>query len=387
MGAFKGEAIANGERIERAGSHMLREILEQPEAIRQTVRQHWEGVSDGIRFDRSSIPVEYIAACNRILIAASGASRHAALYGQAAIEQFAGIPVQVEFSSEYCNRPPAPGNGAIAIFISQSGETGDTKAALLRAKEAGYKTIAITNVVGSTIAAQADAVMYTYAGRELAIPATKSFLCQLASVYLVALLLGASNGRCAETDVFREVSRLADAADLLEGAMPQIEHSAQRIATEFQNIHDWVLLGRGVHYAVALEGALKLKETAYLRAEAFPAGEFRHGPQAILDGSQVVVGVVGHDSTDKASQSRYRKTLGVLNEIAPFSGPLVLIAIPNDLAAKKRTGNLMCVPETSEFMLALLETVALQTLAYNLAKLRGLDVDRPRNLVKSVEAD
>lgn len=366
--------------------HMLREIHEQPEALRETLRRHWVA-SEGIRFDRSSIAPETLIECRRILIAASGASRHAGLFAQAVIEELAGIPVDVEYAGEYCNRLVANGQDSLAVLVTQSGETGDTTAAQRVARQAGYRSIAITNVIGSTVAREADAVMYTYAGKERAIPATKSFLSQLAALYLLGLMLARLNHRHNDSTLFRYASQLAEIADLLEQAVPKIECAARTLASRFHDRNDWILLGRGVHFAVALEGALKLKETAYVRAEGFPAGEFRHGPQAILDGSQVVVGVVGYDPADRPSCERHRKTLDVLDEIKDMSGTLILIASDGDAEAESRTENIISVPNASEFMLALLEAVALQLLAYHVARNRNLDVDNPRNLVKSVEAD
>jgi len=281
----------------------------------------------------------------------------------------------------------ASGTNAIAIFITQSGETADTTAAQRAAHQAGYQTIAITNVVGSTIANEADAVMYTFAGKERAIPATKSFTSQLAALYLIALMLASAKRTCTSEVFFRRAGELADVADHLEAALPQIEKDARMIASRLCDHHEWVLLGRGVHFPVALEGALKLKETSYIHAEGFPSGEFRHGPAAVLDGSQVVLGVIGHDPRVPASVARYEKSLEVLDDIAPITGLLVLIAAAADTNVVSRTTNVIFVPQVSEFMLPILETVALQLLAYHAAIGRNLDVDRPRNLVKSVQVD
>lgn len=371
----------------RDGPHMLREIYAQPETIREVLRQHWGGEDGGIRFDRSSLSIDELRACTRVMIAASGASRHAGLMAQVMIEELAGIPVSVEFASEFCNRRVAPGNGAIALFITQSGETGDTAAAQRAAREAGYRTIAITNVVDSTIARQADAVIYTWAGVERAIPATKSFTAQLAAIYLLALLFATGKGRCSRADLLRRVDELSDVADKLESSLPQLDGDARAIASVLHSHNQWVLLGRGVHHPVALEGTLKLMETAYITASAFPAGEFRHGPAAVLDGSQVVVGAVCHDRLDKASVDRYRKSLEVIDEIAAVTGILLLIGSSGDSECARKTSNVIQVPATSELLSPLIETVALQLLAYHIAQFRGLDVDHPRNLVKSVQAD
>ncbi len=371
----------------RERPHMLQEIYAQPEAIRETLRQHWGGNGDPIRFDRSSISPDELRDCARVLIAASGASRHVGIYAQLLIEELAGIPVSVEFASEFCNRTVAPATNSLAVFITQSGETADTTAAQRIAREMGYKTVAITNVVGSTIAKEADAVLYTYAGKERAIPATKSFTASLVAAYLLALALAAAKERCVNMNCLRRLDELAALADSLEASLPQMDADARAAASALHRQNNWILLGRGVHYPVALEGALKLMETAYVSATAFPSGEFRHGPAAVLDGSQVVVGVVCQDANDEGSAVRYRKSLELIDELSPVTGLLVLVGAAGDPGLSQRTSQLLKISPASEFLLPIIAVVPLQLLAYHIARMRGLDVDHPRSLVKSVQSD
>ena len=367
--------------------HMLREVYEQPDAIRETIVQHIDPATGMVRPDRFPWSREEVAALRRATIVASGASRHAGLCGKLMIEELAGIPVEVEHASEYGYRKPTDGKGSLVIAITQSGETADTTAAQRIAKENGMKTLSISNVVDSTISREADANFFTRAGREIAIPATKSFTTQLTALYMLALYLAERRGTLSPAEIATRVQHLSALPELLEHWLDRFDVEAEAISANFFEDQTFVFLGRGVHYPIALEGALKLKEISYVHAEGYPTGEFRHGPTALITETLPVVAIVTCDRSDPESVVRYEKSLALIEEIRHISTRQVLLASEGDTTVRAMNVATFTVPQLDELLLPIIEVVPLQLLAYHIAVRNGLDVDHPRNLVKSVTVD
>jgi glucosamine--fructose-6-phosphate aminotransferase (isomerizing) len=366
---------------------MLKEIYEQPEAIRQTISQHIDPVTRTVRPDRFPWTAAEIAGVRRVTIVASGASRHAGLCGKLMIEELAGIPVDVEHASEYGYRKPTNGKGSLVIAITQSGETADTTAAQRIAKENGMKTLSISNVIESTISREADANFFTRAGKEVAIPATKSFTTQLTALYMLALFLAAQKETLTAAEVTARVQALSTLPDLIEQSLDRFNAEAEAISADFYHDQTFVFLGRGVHYPVALEGALKLKEISYVHAEGYPTGEFRHGPTALITETLPVVAIVTYDRRDPESVLRYEKSIALIEEIRHISQRQILLASEGDETVRAMGVATFYLPHLEELLLPIMEVVPLQFLAYHIALRNGLNVDWPRNLVKSVTVD
>ena len=379
--------MSNSDHSRNFPFQMLKEIYEQPEAIRQTIIQHIDPVTRMVRLDRFPWTKAEVAALRRITIVASGASRHAGLCGKFMIEELAGIPVEVEHSSEYGYRKPTDGKGSLVIAITQSGETADTTAAQRIAKDGGMKTLSISNVVDSTISREADANFFTRAGREVAIPATKSFTTQLTALYMLALFLAEQKATLTRTEVTARVEALSMLPDLIEHSLDRFNAEAEAISADYYQDQTFVFLGRGVHYPIALEGALKLKEISYVHAEGYPTGEFRHGPTALITETLPVVAIVTYDRRDPESVVRYEKSLALIEEIREISQRQILLASEGDETVRAMDVAMFSLPHLEELLLPIMEVVPLQFLAYHIAVRNGINVDRPRNLVKSVMVD
>jgi glucosamine--fructose-6-phosphate aminotransferase (isomerizing) len=342
---------------------MLKEIYEQPQAMRDTLSNHVKG--------EVIFPVELdaieraLASFKKIIIAASGSSRHAGLAGEIMIEDLAGVSVDVEYSSEYCYRSTHADADPIVVVITQSGETADTIAAQREAQARGAKTIAISNVAASTIAREASANLRTYATDETAIPATKSFTAQLVVLHLFALFLARKRGRVTAKALRARLERLAELPELLQ-----------------DSLDDWN--AQAADYAMAREGALKLKEISYAQAEGIPAGELKHGPSALVNEQFTVVVIATYDEADPDSVLRWHKTLGVIEYVIAGGGKVMAIANEGNRAVERAATRTLFVPPTTELLLPALEVVPLQLFAYHMAVLNGRNPDYPRNLVKSV---
>ena len=361
---------------------MLREIYEQPEALAATVRNY---VTDGsLNADVFAGVADALRGHQRVVIAASGSSRHAGLAGEIMLEDLAGLTVDVEYASEYCYRSTHTLQDPGVIVISQSGETADTLAALREGKSRGLPTVAITNNAGSTMAREADASLPTIAGREKAIPATKSFTTQLAVLYLLTLSMARLRGRMTAHSVSSLIEQLEKLPDLLASSLEAWEKQTHAVAEFTRNARGYLYLGRGIHYAIAREGALKLKESAYVQAEGYPAGELKHGPNALVSKDAPLVMIATQDRTDPDSVLRYEKTLQLMKDMKAQGAEIIAVASEGDSEVPNLAHFTMAVPNASEYLLAILEVVPLQLLAYFTAILRGIDVDRPRNLVKAV---
>ncbi len=365
-----------------ARHHMLREIYEQPQAIARTIEQH---VNGDVIFPSELLTIENaLLTFKKIIIAASGSSRHAGLAGEIMIEDLSGTPVDVEYASEYCYRSTHATADPIVMVITQSGETADTIAAQREALNRGAKTVAICNQAESTIAREASAGLLTHAGPELAVPATKSFTTQLTVLHLFALFLARKRGRMTSEVIRVHLDRLRHVPAAMEKALAAWDPLMAACAELYRSAQTFLYLGRGVHFAIAREGALKLKEISYVHAEGYPVGELKHGPNALVTERLPVVVVATRDDGDPDSVLRYQKTLGALEDIKANGGRLVVVATEGDRQVGALTDQVVYVPPAPELLLPLLEVVPLQLFAYHVAAMNGYDVDHPRNLTKSV---
>jgi glutamine---fructose-6-phosphate transaminase (isomerizing) len=362
--------------------YMLKEIYEQPQAILATIQQH---VAGDLIFPGELQAVENaLQTFKKIIIAASGTSRHAGLAGEIMIEDMSGVAVDVEYSSEYCYRSSHSGADPIVMVITQSGETADTVAAQREALTRGAKTIAICNVADSTIAREASANLLTHAGAETAVPATKSFTAQLTVLYLFSLFLARKQGRMTSEVIRTYLKRLLELPEAFERSIPSWDSRAAEYAGHYRKAQTFLYLGRSVHYAIAREGALKLKEISYAHAEGYPVGELKHGPNALVSDRLPVVVLATRDVDDPDSMLRYRKTLSLLEDLRAQNGKLIVVASEGDSDVLSVADHVLYVPAAPELLLSILEIVPLQLFAYHIAVLNGCEVDHPRNLVKAV---
>ena len=366
---------------------MLKEIWEQPRAIRDTTLGRFSLDSGKVYLGEMDIPDEELAAASSINIAACGTSWHAALAGKYMIERLARLPVDVDYASEYRYRNPIPDRNALGLLITQSGETADTLAAQREMVALGSKTVAICNVVGAMVAREAHGAIYTHAGPEIGVASTKAFTAQLTALFLLALKLGQLRGRL---DTERSVQLMAELSRLpnkIEEVLKARSAQCEQLASSFANARDFLYLGRGIHFPIALEGALKLKEISYIHAEGYPAGEMKHGPNALIDETLPVVVLATRDEADPASKLRYEKTLSNIQEVTARSGRVIAVATEGDTTIGTLVEHVIHVPPVFELLSPLLEIVPLQLLAYYIAVRRGCDVDQPRNLAKSVTVE
>ncbi len=361
---------------------MLREIWEQPQAIRATLEKY---VANGMLRTEAFAGVKgWLGGKRKIVIAASGSSRHAGLEAELVIEDMTGVAVDVEYASEYCYRGEAALRNAAAVVISQSGETADTLAALRKAQAMGLQTLAVTNVAASSMAREANVSLPTYAGVEKAIPATKSFVTQLVVLYLLALAFAREGGGLDEAAVRARIGKLEEIPALLESQLDGWATEVEQAAASLKEVETFLYLGRGVHYAMAREGALKLKESSYLHAEGYPAGELKHGPNALVSTKVPLVVLATVDREDADSVVRYEKTLQLLRDMKAQGAHVLSVANAGDEEIAAISQSMIGVAPLPEHLLPICEVVPLQMLAYFMAIQNGIDVDRPRNLVKAV---
>jgi glucosamine--fructose-6-phosphate aminotransferase (isomerizing) len=361
---------------------MLREIYEQPEALAATIEHYVPG---GASTAKTFQPVvDAIGRRERLVIAASGSSRHAGLAGEIMLEDLAGIPVDVEYASEYTYRSTHTLHNPGVIVISQSGETADTLAALREAAARGLATVAITNNARSSMATEATASLPTFAGIEKAIPATKSFTTQLAVLYSLALHLARFRGRMTQQAAEVYGRQLQEIPWLIQTALPGWQKQIEALTPQLANSSTLLYLGRGPHYAIAREGALKLKESAYLNAEGYPSGELKHGPNALVSKEAPLIMIATSDASDPDSLLRYSKVLQLMKDMREQGARIVALATEGDKEVPLYSDSCLFIPISNDLLSTILEVVPLQLLAYTLAISRGIDVDRPRNLVKAV---
>lgn len=361
---------------------MLREIYEQPAALERTLALYLAGKS--LKPEVAHMLAGWPNRAGEILIAASGSSRHSGLYAEILLEDMCGLAVDVEYASEYSCRGGQDLRHPSVLVLSQSGETSDTLAALEEARLRGQKTLAITNHPASTMALDADVSMPLAAGVEKAIPATKSFTCQLAVLYLLALYEGARLGRMDAEAIGAHIEELLAVPGKIETALDGWRAQMSALAGKYKLAATFLYLGRGIHYAIAREGALKLKEASYVHAEGYPVGELKHGPNALVSDSVPLVVLATVDRGLEASVMRYEKTLQLLVDMKAQGAKVIAIANADDGEIARLANDVVRVEAASEYLLPILEVVPLQLFAYYMALEHGVDVDRPRNLSKAV---
>lgn len=365
---------------------MLKEIYEQPRAVRDTILNRVGQESGRIFLDEMQISAAQFAAFRSVKIVACGSSWHAALAGKFMIETLARLPVEADHGSEFRYRDPLVGPDTLTVLISQSGETADTLAAQREARRKGSPTLAICNVMGAMMAREASGVLMTHAGPEIGVASTKAFSAQLAALFLLAMYLGQVRGEL-DAEASRHLAReLLAVPGKMERLLAETDPYDLLVRQLFR-ASSFLYLGRGIHYPIALEGALKLKEISYIHAEGYPAGEMKHGPNALIDENLPVVVIATADPGDPASLQRFEKTLANVEEVKARGGRVVAVVTEGMEAAAARSDFVLRVPRAPELLLPLLEVIPLQLLAYHIAVRRGCDVDQPRNLAKSVTVE
>ncbi|HEY7825907.1 MAG TPA: glutamine--fructose-6-phosphate transaminase (isomerizing) [Candidatus Acidoferrales bacterium] len=365
---------------------MQKEIFEQPRAVRDTLLGRISQETGKIFLDEVNISEEEFRNFQSVKIVACGTSWHAGLAGKFMIERLAQIPVEVDYGSEFRYRDPIIAKNTLVIGISQSGETADTLAALRESKQKGATILGICNVVGSMLTREAKGTIYTHAGPEIGVASTKAFTGQLTALLLTALYLAQVRGKlppAAAQTLMQELTRVPHKIETI------LQHDAalNELGRQFFRHTDFLYLGRGIHYPIALEGALKLKEISYIHAEGYPAGEMKHGPNALIDQNLPVVVIATRDESDPASMTRYEKTVSNLQEVKARDGIIIAVVTEGDTVARETSDHVFEIPPAPDLIAPILEIVPLQLLAYHIAVRRGCDVDQPRNLAKSVTVE
>jgi glucosamine--fructose-6-phosphate aminotransferase (isomerizing) len=365
---------------------MLREIFEQPVTLAATVERYVEG--EAFRTETCAAVEAWLKRIqNKIVIAASGSSRHAGQFAELIIEDLSGIPVEVEYASEYSYGSEKALTNTSVMVVSQSGETADTLAALRKANAVGNETLAITNVDDSTMEREATVAFPTVAGRERAIPATKSFTAQLLNLYLLALMSAVSRDTLDEAELKQRLAEVTSLPGQIEIQLRNWEETMHRVAYQYRAAKNFLFLGRGIHYPIAREGALKLKESAYLHAEGYPSGELKHGPNALVSEGTPLVMIATVDHSDPDSIQRYEKVVQLMRDMREQHASILAIANTSDEIVADLADHIVYVAEMREPLLAICETIPLQLLSYWMAINNGIDVDHPRNLTKAVLAE
>ena len=358
---------------------MLKEIHEQPRAVRDTIAGRLLEDEGDVYLEDLTFSDQQLAAFKRIVIVACGTSWHAALVGKFYLEGYCRIPVEVDIASEFRYRDPVIDDTTLMMVISQSGETADTLAALREAKTRGATIMAICNVVDSSIARESTGVIYTHAGPEIGVASTKAFVTQLTALYLFTIRMGRATGHIDAVAGKRMIAALKRVPALIEEVL-KLNDTTEKIARKYMHARDFLYLGRGKNYPIALEGALKLKEISYIHAEGYPAGEMKHGPIALIDEDMPVVTLVPRNSA-------FEKTLSNMEEVIARSGRVIAFCTEGDEEVRGRAEDIIEIPNLDEDLDPLLLSVPLQLLSYHVAVLKGTDVDQPRNLAKSVTVE
>jgi glucosamine--fructose-6-phosphate aminotransferase (isomerizing) len=393
---------ADGKTVERPPQHiswdpilaekggfrhfMQKEIFEQPRAVRDTFIGRISLDTGKAFLDSIDISENEFREFTNIKIVACGTSWHAGLAGKFMIEKLARIPVEVDYGSEFRYRDPIVDARTLVVAISQSGETADTLAAQREAKSDGAKSLGICNVVGSMLTREANGTIYTHAGPEIGVASTKAFTAQLTALAVLAIYLGQVRGKLKPDDARKLMQELTNIPQKME-AILRHDSQCRELAHQFFRTTDFLYLGRGIHYPIALEGALKLKEISYIHAEGYPAGEMKHGPNALIDENLPVVVIATRDDSDPASVQRYEKTVSNLQEVRARDGIVISIVTEGDRVARESSQHVIEIGTAPEIFSPILEIVPLQLLAYHIAVRRGCDVDQPRNLAKSVTVE
>src|SRR5437870_4486985 len=366
---------------------MLKEIYEQPRAVRETVEGRISLDTGRVFLDEmKSLTEEDFKRFNSIKIAACGTSLHAGLAGKYMIEQLARIAVEVDYASEFRYRDPVLDKNTLLLVISQSGETADTIAALREVKERGVKALSICNVQGSMVTRETDGTILTHAGPEIGVASTKAFTSQMIALYLLALYLGQLRGTLCDDESIAHAQQLAELPVKMEQLLNDA-NTVEELSREFFRATDFLYLGRGINFPIALEGALKLKEISYIHAEGYPAGEMKHGPNALIDERLPVMFINTREAGNRSSELRYEKTHSNIVEVKAREGIIISILTEGDSMSSVVTDHVISVPASSDLLSPLLSIIPLQLLAYHIAVRRGCDVDQPRNLAKSVTVE
>lgn len=372
----------NAAMAEKSGykHFMLKEIFEQPQAIINTVSGRINPENGSVELPEINLSKKDFENIDRIFLVACGTSWHAALVAKYWIEKFAKIPVEVDIASEFRYRNLLINERVLTISISQSGETADTLAGIRLAKRLGSKVITICNVVGSTMTREADGTVYTHAGPEIGVASTKAFISQLAALFLFTIYLSEKRDTVDEEQRKELGQALIDISQVIEEQLPILQESVRDLIDNFYDCRDFLFVGRGLNFPIALEGALKLKEISYIHAEGYAAGELKHGPIALIDKEMPILALTPQDSV-------YQKTISNVEEIKARQGRIILIGTVGDDHLKNITDDVIYLPKVHEEMNPILYTVPAQLLAYEIATRRGCDVDQPRNLAKSVTVE
>jgi glutamine---fructose-6-phosphate transaminase (isomerizing) len=365
---------------------MLKEIYEQPRSVQESLAGRISLDQERVILEEAKIPEEELARIERIHIVACGTSWHAALVGKFLIEDLARIPVEIDYGSEFRYRDPLVDKNTLVVAISQSGETADTLAAVREAKGKNARILSICNVVGSMLSRESEGNLYIRSGPEIGVASTKAFTCQLTVLVMLALYLAQIRKKLQPGQAAALLSELTRLPHCIQQILDQ-DAVCEKIAKAIYQHTNSLYLGRGIHYPIALEGALKLKEISYIHAEGYPAGEMKHGPNALIDRNFPVVTLAARDSRNPKSVLRYEKMLSNIEEVRAREGIIVAVASEDDDQISELSEHIIRVPETSDYLLPILMIVPLQILAYHVAILRGCDVDQPRNLAKSVTVE
>ena len=366
---------------------MLKEIFERPRSVRDTTLGRISLETGEVFLGEMKITDDQFRVATQVNIAACGTSWHSALAGKYMIERLARVPTEVDYASEYRYRDPIADPRALGLLITQSGETADTLAAQREMIAKGSMTIAICNVVGSMVAREAHGTIYTHAGPEIGVASTKAFTAQLTALFLFALHLAQKRGTISPAESAGLMDELSRIPGKIEEVLRQREGECRLLAKVYASASNFLFLGRGIHFPIALEGALKLKEISYIHAEGYPAGEMKHGPNALIDEALPVVVLATNDASSPESMLRYEKTLSNIQEVTARSGRVIAVATEGNKQIHELVEDVIYVPQAPELLAPLIEVVPLQLLAYYIAVRRGCDVDQPRNLAKSVTVE
>ncbi|MBW2286612.1 MAG: glutamine--fructose-6-phosphate transaminase (isomerizing) [Deltaproteobacteria bacterium] len=358
---------------------MQKEIFEQPRAIVDTIGTRVNENEDDIDLDGIEFSAEQIENLSRIYLVACGTASYACMVGKYLIEQLAGVPVEVDLASEFRYRNPILDERCIVVPVSQSGETADTLAALRQGKDSGARVLSICNVRDATIARESDDVLYTHAGPEIGVASTKAFTTQIVALYLLALKIGIARGRIGRDEARERIAELMRLPRTVERTV-QLDESVRAIAQKYFHSTDFLFLGRGIMYPIALEGALKLKEISYIHAEGYAAGEMKHGPIALIDEDMPVLVIANQSSV-------YEKVVSNIEQVRSRDGKVIAIVSENDSEVAEKANDVIRIPDLGEYLTSIIATIPLQLLAYHIAVLKGTDVDQPRNLAKSVTVE
>lgn len=358
---------------------MLKEIYEQPRAIADTIRGRISLEKGEVNLEEFSLKECHLKRLNKVYLVACGTSWHSAIVGKYMIEDMARVPCEVDIASEFRYRKPIIPRGSLVIVITQSGETADTLAAQREAKKLGARVLTICNVVGSTSAREADGVFYTHSGPEIGVASTKAFTTQLTGLYLFAIALAKVKGKLTSREIKELFHELLLLPEKVEKTL-QLNGSVLKIARKFHRVRDFLYLGRGINYPIALEGALKLKEISYIHAEGYPAGEMKHGPIALIDNQMPVLALAPDDNV-------LEKILSNMEEVKSRGGKIIAVATEGNSKVGSRTPHILFMPKTNYYLTPIIFSIPLHLLAYHIAVLRKCNVDQPRNLAKSVTVE